>query len=120
MKVLTLLHLSDLHSRATEIAEFRLRRDALFKDLRRLRLTPQVVLVSGDIAFSGDASQYEIAQGEFFSPLLDELRIDKNSLVISPGNHDIARNLIDDLVRDGVSTRLSDTDTAQSLLAHKA
>lgn len=119
MNELTLLHLTDLHSRDAEITEFRLRRDAMLKDLRQLHVAPQILLVSGDIAFSGEISQYEIAQKEFFGPLLNVLKINRKHVVVIPGNHDIERNVIDPLVRDGVTARLGDTETAQTLLGHK-
>ena len=119
MNELTLLHLSDLHTRVDGIAEFRIRRDALLKDLHRLRIRPQVVLISGDVAFSGESKEYHIAQKEFIDPVMDDLRIKAGHLIIVPGNHDISRPQIEPLVADGISARLSDTENAQSLLGHK-
>jgi predicted MPP superfamily phosphohydrolase len=119
MNELTLLHLSDLHTRVNEIAEFKIRRDALLKDLHQLKIRPDMVLISGDVAFSGESKEYEIAQEEFVTPLINDLRIKAGHLVIIPGNHDISRPLIDPFVADGISARLSDTETAQTLLAHK-
>lgn len=119
MNNLTLLHLSDLHAREKEIAEFRIRRDALLKDLRQLQTKPDIVLISGDIAFSAEKSQYQIAREEFLCPLMENLNINRGNLIISPGNHDISRSLIAPLIADGISSRLSDTEAAQSLLGHK-
>ncbi|MFH1061952.1 MAG: metallophosphoesterase [Candidatus Omnitrophota bacterium] len=115
MRDLTLLHLSDLHCRNEEITEFRIRRDALLKDLRKLQVKPHIIFISGDIAFSGLAEEYGIAQNEFFSPVVKELGIKPCDIVVCPGNHDITRGLIKSLVCDGASTRLSNTETAQTL-----
>ena len=119
MNKLTLLHVADLHTREKEIAEFRLRKDALLKDLHRLSIRPRVLLISGDIAFSGETSQYEIARREFIDPIMADLRISASDVVIIPGNHDVLRTVIDPLVADAVSAQLSNTETAQSLLGHK-
>jgi hypothetical protein len=102
-----------------EIPEFRIRRDALLKDLHQLRIKPHLVLISGDVAFSGESEQYKIAQEEFINPLMDDLRIKASDLVIIPGNHDISRPLIDSVVADGISARLGDTEAAQTLLGHR-
>lgn len=118
MKNLCLLHLSDLHSRDFEIEEYRLRREALVRDLRGLQVSPDIVVVSGDVAFSGHKHEYELAMREFFAPLIDELGLKADQLCICPGNHDIDRSVIDDVVKAGIASRLGDTDTAQSLLAH--
>lgn len=120
MKDLCLLHISDLHCRDKEINELRLRREALLKDLRKLQVKPDLVVVSGDVAFSGRTEEYEIVIREFFEPLLSDLKLKPSSLLICPGNHDIDRSVIDDVVRDGISTRLVDTESAQTLLGHPA
>ena len=119
MNELTILHLSDLHTRVEGIEEFKIRRDALLKDLHRLGIRPQIVIISGDVAFSGESEEYSIAQKEFIDPLVNGLRIKSGHLIMVPGNHDISRSLVEPLVADGISARLSDTESAQSLLGHK-
>lgn len=119
MKELTLLHIADLHTRENEIDEFKIRRDALLKDLHQLSIRPQILLISGDVAFSGEAAQYEIARKEFFEPIMADLRISASHVVVIPGNHDISRMAIEPLVASAVSAQLGDTETAQTLLGHK-
>lgn len=119
MNDLVVLHMSDLHCRDHERAEFRLRRDALFRDLRGMHVKPNLLLVSGDVAFSGQPQEYRIALEDFFGPVMEELRLTPECVFVSPGNHDIARNMIDEFVRDGILAKLTDTETVQPLLGHE-
>jgi predicted MPP superfamily phosphohydrolase len=116
---LNLLHISDLHSRTKEKAEFLIRRDALLKDLRGLQISPHLVFLTGDAAFSGASEEYVIAENNFINPLMSALGIGRDQLFLVPGNHDITRNVIDPVVADGIGARLSDTETAQTLLGHE-
>ena len=118
MKDLTILHLSDLHCRNREANEFAIRREALLKDLRMMQLKPDLLVVSGDIAFSGQGGEYEFAQTEFFEPIQRELDVPVERIIVCPGNHDIARNVIDEVVKQGISSHLTDSEKVQSLLAH--
>ena len=98
MSTITWLHLSDLHFRAK--GQHKWDEDivlrALLDDVRaRVEdgLTPDVILVSGDIAFSGAPEEYALA-GHFFDDLLKATSLPKTRLFIVPGNHDIDRQAI--------------------------
>jgi formylglycine-generating enzyme required for sulfatase activity/3',5'-cyclic AMP phosphodiesterase CpdA len=99
MKTVTWLHLSDLHFRASEQNRWNenivLR--ALLVDLRERMasdgLRPDLILVSGDIAFSGKPEEYALAR-QFFDDLLGALGLSKERLFIVPGNHDVDRSAI--------------------------
>ena len=56
-------------------------------------LRPDLILVSGDIAFSGQAAEYDLAR-QFFDALLAAAGATKKQLWIVPGNHDVDRKLI--------------------------
>jgi len=94
---ITWLHLSDLHFRAEAAHKWDedivLR--ALLQDVRCCMsdygLQPDLILVSGDIAFSGAPEEYALA-GSFFDELLEAAAIkDKQRLLLVPGNHDVRR-----------------------------
>jgi formylglycine-generating enzyme required for sulfatase activity/3',5'-cyclic AMP phosphodiesterase CpdA len=109
MSTITWLHLSDLHFRASprhtwdENVVLR----ALLGDLEALRakenLTPDLILVSGDIAFSGVSEEYALA-GQFFDELLRVTRLRKEHLIVVPGNHDVNRREISPLTMRVTST----------------
>jgi UDP-2,3-diacylglucosamine pyrophosphatase LpxH len=48
------------------------------------------IFVTGDIAYSGKAAEYELAT-EFFTELIDRTHLPKSRIVVVPGNHDIDR-----------------------------
>jgi tetratricopeptide (TPR) repeat protein/predicted MPP superfamily phosphohydrolase len=93
---LRILHISDLHARGfREPAPWRRRRvlgpsweqnlDALCED------GPfDLVCMTGDQAFSGDASEYAEVT-DFLAALLDRLSMQRDRLFLVPGNHDVHR-----------------------------
>ena len=99
VNIITWLHLSDLHFRDTEATS--LDRNvilaALLEDLRGLKkrhdLSPDFILISGDIAYSGIREEYEIAE-MFFDNLLEVTKLSKERLLVVPGNHDINSSLV--------------------------
>jgi tetratricopeptide (TPR) repeat protein/Cdc6-like AAA superfamily ATPase len=97
---LTWLHLSDWHQTGKEFRRDKLR-DALVKDIeeRAERISPAIstidfVVFSGDIAFCGKKEEYQAAITEFFDPVLKAAGIASDHLFVVPGNHDISRNYI--------------------------
>lgn len=99
MSTLTWLHISDLHFRAIE--PFRWEADIVLKGLvndistclTQYNISPQYVLVTGDIAYSGDPREYEIVKS-FFDKVLRVVNLPKDRLIIVPGNHDIIRSRV--------------------------
>ena len=102
------LHISDFHFRATgDGFSQEVSCDALVRDIL-LRLSDefplQFIVVTGDIAFSGKMSEYELAS-TFFASLLDKVGLDVGRLCIVPGNHDVDRG-IQPYMYEGVRSRL--------------
>ena len=105
---LSWLHISDFHFRAGgDGFSQEVSCDALVRDIP-LRLSDefplQFIVVTGDIAFSGKTSEYELA-ATFFASLLDKLGLDAGRLCIVPGNHDVDRG-IQSYMYEGVRSRL--------------
>lgn len=101
-----ILHLSDLHYGIENDAALpnqrrRFRQKEVF---RRLIDTleddnsvprnwkPDVVVISGDIAWRGGLDEYQLFQDEFLTPLSNALGLDRERIITCPGNHDIIRD----------------------------
>ena len=103
------LHISDFHFKAggddfsQEVSCHALLRDIPSRLSDEFPL--QFIVVTGDIAFSGQSSEYELASA-FFDSLLDNLGLDARSLCIVPGNHDVDRSS-QIYMYDGVRLRLT-------------
>lgn len=106
MSTITWLHLSDLHFRAT--GQHRWDEDivlqALLADVQECRkayeLVPDLILISGDIAYSGAPAEYDLARA-FFESLLAVTGLLKERMFVVPGNHDVNRGDISQLARIG-------------------
>lgn len=93
-KELTWLHLSDLHFRCRDDNfESQLIYNKLLEDLTHIEKPIDFVFVTGDIAYSGNKKEYEMAS-EFFKNVIKILRIKKDAIFCVPGNHDIQRTNI--------------------------
>ena len=88
------LHLSDFHFRADgdpfsqTVSADALRVDAPSRISGEYPL--QFVVITGDIAFSGKPTEYEVAAA-FVRSLASELDVDMNRFFVVPGNHDVDR-----------------------------
>ncbi len=87
-----ILHISDLHISADNKSEWSKVLDALIArlktDSKEHCLNPEIVVVSGDIAFSGVKKEYDLAK-VFFDKLLENLGLTDDKLFLVPGNHDV-------------------------------
>lgn len=98
---LLILHLSDIHFRKSEIGtaqdpNFHLRNE-LLRDLRQQcdRIGPPVVIiVSGDVAFSGDPEEFAFAT-EWLERVCDACGGSLRLVFVCPGNHDVVREQAD-------------------------
>lgn len=90
----TWLHLSDLHFRESTSWDTDIVLKGLVEDVEERitaeHLQPDLIFVTGDIAHSGRASEYELA-GRFFDRLLTATGLGKDCLFLVPGNHDVNR-----------------------------
>ncbi len=96
----TFIHLSDIHFRGRlktgEDVFNQDIRDQLLLDLQRLQQAGQkvdAILLSGDVAFSGKASEYDAARA-FLNQACDNLELPQSDVWMIPGNHDVDRSTI--------------------------
>jgi predicted MPP superfamily phosphohydrolase len=121
-----ILHISDLHINDSggESFDRKVVLDPLIrrvaKDLEK-GFRPEMVAVTGDIAFKGVTNEYELAKG-FFDDLLKALELGGERLFIVPGNHDLNRKKyrpkdipVYDNMRE-LNTELEDDDFRSDLL----
>lgn len=100
--IVNVLHLTDLHFGADRTANGAAQRQLALDGLERALETtigesvpngsyedwrPHVVVVSGDIAYSGSADDYNVA-AKFLERLRSTLGVPKELVVLCPGNHD--------------------------------
>ena len=92
----TILHISDLHFGAHHGYPYETEAvprdpkllDVLTEGIEECGVNIGVVVVSGDLTSRGD-SDHLIKAANFIEELLDRLGLEKNHLVVVPGNHDI-------------------------------
>lgn len=94
-KKITWLHLSDLHFKYSSV-EVDNRQEILeefWKDISahiKQGLKPDFIAVTGDIAYSGNEKEYELAEKYFFQPLLKKVaKLPPEKMFVVPGNHDV-------------------------------
>ncbi len=108
---LTWLHLSDFHFTVRDSYDQIEVSRALVESVARFHSRgrrPDLIFATGDIAFSGQASEYELAT-VFFDGLLKAAGLDRKHLFVIPGNHDVNRKLAIGLVRTLTSQNEADT-----------
>ncbi len=99
MSTVTWLHVSDFHfgGRIQDPHNQRTVFEALLKDVREhvehKSWHPDFILVTGDIAFSGQELEYAMA-GRFFEELLAATSLSRKKVFMVPGNHDVDRKAI--------------------------
>ena len=103
------LHLSDLHFRTSQAWSQDVVLRTLLEDVRARYSgsnSPDLIFITGDIAYSGLADEYVLAE-EFIKKLLDVTSLGSERLFLVPGNHDIDRGRAEDVLY-GVHQRLRD------------
>lgn len=95
-----ILHISDLHFKkgeaGTELDPNSHLRNEIVRDVkekcRAIGNSPDLVLISGDIAFSGNSEEYKFAQS-WLENLCVNCGCDISNIFVVPGNHDVQRNV---------------------------
>lgn len=97
-----ILHLSDIHFRKSEVQTAQdpnhhlrneLNRD-IVAECRRLGAAPDIIVVSGDIAYAGDKDEFAFAT-DWLKSLCEACGGALESVFVCPGNHDVVRAVAD-------------------------
>lgn len=113
MAGLTWLHLSDWHQKGKDF-DRQVVRDALIRDIRnREKLDPRLVQVdlivfSGDLAFNGKEAEYKAAQEYLFDPVLEATYLSPDRLFAVPGNHDLDRETVSEMLPPALQQTLNE------------
>lgn len=94
-----LLHISDIHFKATEVGApdepNRALRNDLLQDVKKMRADinrpANAILISGDIAFAGKAVEYDFAFKWLEEELCPAAGCHIENVFVVPGNHDVDR-----------------------------
>src|ERR1700675_225927 len=88
------LHISDIHMRVTTAWSQDVVLKAMCDDIWRQRsdgISPDFILVTGDLAFSGQADEYKLV-ASFFDALVSASGVHKDRIFCIPDNPDITRD----------------------------
>lgn len=105
MAELCWLHLSDWHQKGPDFNR-QVVRDRLITDIRnRIQIDNRLarvdfIVFSGDVTFSGQEAEYNAAKVHFFDKVLEatDLSTNPDRLFIVPGNHDLNRQHVHDML----------------------
>jgi 3',5'-cyclic AMP phosphodiesterase CpdA len=89
------LHVSDFHFKTGDAYDQDVVLRALVRsvaEFRRVGRQPDLIFATGDVAHSGQESEYQAAT-KFFDALCAAAGVDKRRLYVVPGNHDVDRAL---------------------------
>lgn len=117
MRQIRWLHISDVHMRPRDAWSQDAILRAMCDDIERQRnqLSIDFVLVSGDLAYSGRAEEYELV-GHFFTALAAAAAVETDRIYCIPGNHDIDRDRQRFCFR-GARATLQDPNNTDAFLA---
>lgn len=94
---LRILHLSDLHYSAKQAFDIGVVSDALRKDIEgQVKDAPlDLAIFTGDLVQAGEtAEEFQEALDKFLMPVLRSANLEADKLILTPGNHDIAREIV--------------------------
>jgi predicted phosphodiesterase len=91
-----ILHLSDFHFKADNLSQDVVTSSLSMKieELCKIDAKPNLLIITGDIAFSGKQDEYKKAK-EFIDKILKHSGIQIENVFIIPGNHDVDRSKIE-------------------------
>lgn len=124
MSEIVVLHVSDLHfgienDKSEKTKYVRPRQKEIIKSLintindivtASLEWKPNVIAISGDIAWSGKKEEYQLYKEYFVKPLSEMLGISDKYIITCPGNHDIIRDRVKRISRYPREMRGKDPD----------
>ena len=105
--VLRWLHISDLHLREGEAWSQDRVLSSMLEDIASRYSgmnSPDLIFVTGDIAFSGKRAEYELAE-RFLGELMRRTSLQRERVFLVPGNHDVDRDLGQDTL-EGARARI--------------
>jgi len=79
-----------------------------------------LAVVSGDLAFAGKQDEYAMARSVLLDPLQTQLDLAPSQIILTPGNHDVDRAMVDEFEEVGLAHVLRDRERVNGLLDQSA
>ena len=117
MRPIHWLHISDVHLRSGNQWSQDIVSQALCESIGKQReggITADLILVTGDIAFSGKCEEYALAES-FFKELIIASKVPLERIFCIPGNHDIDRDR-HSICFTGALSELKNTNKVDAIL----
>lgn len=96
--MINLIHLSDIHYTSNIPSEQGCVINGFIKDLknqlRGLTLADTYLLISGDLVFSGNATNYSALKKELIDKIKEDIGISYDRMIFVAGNHDVDREYV--------------------------
>lgn len=116
--MITILHLSDLHAKKQDELQLRIRCEKFIAYVEAEMLKPDLMVFSGDLAFSGQKEEYELAHRILLEPIRKRLQIPERRMIFVPGNHDVDRKSVEEVTNEGLQTICKDPEKASAYVAN--
>jgi 3',5'-cyclic AMP phosphodiesterase CpdA len=115
-----ILHISDLHASADKDVGQQRVADALVRDIREANsvIPVDLIVFSGDLADEGSEAELLLGHELVIEPVLAALGQSFDRLIMVPGNHDVARELINPYEEDGLRSKLDTEQAVTELLSN--
>lgn len=125
MRNINIVHLSDLHMEGKEISRVNSLTKYISEDLKKLQkeknISLDMICFTGDLINSGqnNGSLYSVAHKNFIVPLLNEIDFNQNNFFICQGNHENDLALLDEVIYEGLSSKISNINDIEEMWTSK-
>lgn len=91
---ITIVHITDVHIKAENASDVKRRVSAFNKYALANKLAPDLLILSGDLAYHGTEPEYRLFEEVFLKPVSATLRLSPSRILMIPGNHDVHRDSV--------------------------
>src|ERR1700674_286247 len=113
---LRILHASDLHWSDSDHIDQEVVARALLKDVAESGQEVDLLVFSGALAHSGKDSELKGGRELLLDPIMKQLRLGPDRVVLVPGNHDVDRGAINEYTEIGLAKSLTNRDSVNDLI----
>jgi hypothetical protein len=112
-----ILHVSDLHARASAQFDESTIVDKMLADVATVHRERAVDLIvfSGDLAYSGKSIEFQLGRTLLLDPVMKAVGLNAEHVILTPGNHDVDRDGVDKVDEAGLAATLTDRDNTVAM-----
>lgn len=116
---MNILHLTDFHFSTKSSQQIRVV-NAIISEIKTRNLVIDFVFFTGDLVFKGtNVENFQQAQNVLFYPIISELNVKKENIIICPGNHDINRNAIHSAIKSYISDQIRSNENLNDFYSRR-